>query len=54
MDTTLIKVIGLLAITGLLLVCLVAEQKSRKWYDDRFLLRLQGFLVGCALLLIFL
>ena len=28
-----------------------AERKSRKWYADRWLLRMAGFLAGAALVL---
>ena len=42
----------LLPLTALLLaayLCHRAEKKSRKWYDDRLLLRIQGAFVASAI-----
>lgn len=52
MNTTKITVIALLlTMSG---ICHLAEKKSRKWYTDRLLLRLQGYFVGAAITVIFL
>ena len=48
------KPIYVLTLLFMSLVCALAEQKSRKWYDDRLLLRMQGFLAGAALVIIWL
>lgn len=48
------KPLYILTLLALATVFWFAEQKSRKWYDDRFMLRMQGFLVGAALVIIWL
>ena len=47
------KILSLAFLAVMFLVCLLAEQKSRKWYDDRLLLRAQGVLLGAIIILIF-
>jgi len=45
---------NIIAILTLLLAAYLyhrAEKKSRKWYADRLLLRMQGFFIGAALVL---
>ncbi len=48
------KFIFVLLLLLLASVCALAEQKSRKWYEDRWLLRIQGGLMGAAIVVIFL
>ena len=37
-----------LIFAGCSVICTIAERKSRKWYQDRIMLRLSGFFAAMA------